>query len=260
MKIATLFLASLTFSAVAVAADAPRLALWVTDSIGMSAADKCNLPAASGLPATSPTLTERDVTAWNADNARWTLRTTRFAGGDAGQTLQDRCFVLAIDGKLIASGVVLSSYSARLIEFPIISVQNRNNALDLQLTAGNQGGRGRSIHVAALDAVLGQRANLERQLQRIPTDSNLMHTDIQGIGREWTAAVRQLIDAGKIREGMPIAEVIKHLGPPTRVVVSEENKRYSSYHWYFATPMHVNPLFEVWGDEGVVRSHAFGSR
>ncbi len=165
MKIVTLLLASLAFSATA---EPPaRLMLWITDPIGATSGSRCQLPestvAAPRLPTIQPTLTEGDVIAWNADNGRWTLNPVRFASGDAHAKLHDRCFVLAIDGKLISSGVVLSSHSARLIGFPTISVSNQNNALDLRLTSSNHESHLQLIHIDALDAVFRHSANLEPQ-------------------------------------------------------------------------------------------------
>ncbi|MGZ8984063.1 MAG: hypothetical protein ACXW11_08930 [Methylotenera sp.] len=158
MKKLTLLLASLAISAAATAADAPRLALWVTTPIGATSGVQCHLPptATSNLLATQPTLSEHDVTAWNKGNARWALNPTRFIGDTSRQKLQDHCFVLAIDGKLIRSGIILSSHSARLTRFPTISVYNQNNTLSLQLTSGNHGSDSRPIHVDVLDNVFSQ--------------------------------------------------------------------------------------------------------
>jgi len=65
--------------------------------------------------------------------------------------------VLAVDSKLISSGVVLSSHSSRLTGFPTLSVDSQNNALNLQLTSINHGSHSRLIHVETLNAVLEQR-------------------------------------------------------------------------------------------------------
>jgi hypothetical protein len=112
-------------------------------------------------------LTEQDIAAWDAHSARWTLKPSRFAAPAAAHNLQDHCFVLAIDGKLVSSGAVLSSYSARLITFPTLSVLTQSNAVSLQLNSGHRGTRSQPIHVAALDAVL---ARLPASLQS-PTGS-----------------------------------------------------------------------------------------
>lgn len=138
----------------------PRLALWVTDSIGTVSGDKCILASPptgeDRLPTIAPTLTEQDVIAWSADNASWTLNPASFASGDARQKLLDHCFVLAVDGRQISSGVILSSYSARLTRYPTIIVNDKNHSLSLQLTSGNRGGQLQLLHVDELDAVLGQ--------------------------------------------------------------------------------------------------------
>lgn len=169
MKKVLLFLAGLAFFTSVGATETPRLMLWITDPIGMNIA-KCHLPeplvGAPSLPTAVPTLTEHDVIHWNPDNGRWTLRPGRFTRSEISQKLQDHCFVLAIDGKLISSGVVLSARSARLTGFPTLNVYSQSNAPDLQLTSGNHGCHSRVIHLDALDAVLGQRAKLNGQLKQ----------------------------------------------------------------------------------------------
>jgi hypothetical protein len=159
MKSLTLFLACLALSATAAAADAPRLMLWATDSMGTPDGAQCALPTSPSpaLPASAPTLTEQDVTTWDARNARWTLNPTKFTPAAIVSMLQDHCYLLVLDGKLISSGVLLSGHSARLTGFDTISVYTRNNAPYLQLTSGNHGSHSRLIHVDALQAVLGQR-------------------------------------------------------------------------------------------------------
>lgn len=160
MKKVILFLAGLAFSIAAPAADDVRLALWVTDRIGVNSGIECyrtDSAAMPLLPATTPTLTEHDVTAWNPTQGRWTLDPARFAGTDAEKKLVDRCFILAIDGQPVSSGVVLSEYSARLTGFPTINVMNRNNVLDLQLLSSNHGPHMRLIHIDALKDVLSPK-------------------------------------------------------------------------------------------------------
>jgi hypothetical protein len=160
MKTLNLLLAGLALSAtinnaaIASNADTPRLAFWVTEPIGATSGSQCMLPASASQPSTPPTITERDVKAWNRETGKWTLDVTGAAIGAAAQKLQDRCFVLAIDGKLINSGVVLSSHSARLTGFPTVSMIILNDALDLQLTSSNHDKSMRLLHVDMLDAVL----------------------------------------------------------------------------------------------------------
>jgi len=266
MKAAKLFLLSLALSTSAVA-DTTRLALWVTDSIGATSGVQCNLQTPStpepSLPATKPTLTENDVTTWNAENGHWTLNPARYSGTDGAQKLQDRCFVLAIDGKLISSGVVLSSHSARLTRFPTLSVYNRDHSLDLRLTSGNRGSQSTLIHVDALNDVLERGANLKWQLHRIRSitaEAQYSQDKLLQIGHEWTAAVQKLIDQKQIRKDVPIAHVIMHLAPPTSITTPEGNHRNASYLWYFDTPRHVNPTFNVQTEDGMVHSYSFGHR
>jgi hypothetical protein len=144
----------------ALAADPVRLGLWVTDSIGLGNGEQCALsPAVADrldLAATLPTLTERDVVAWSRANAMWQLDVARFKGNDGGYPLQDHCYVLAIDGKVISSGIMLSSHSARLTGLHTISVALRGEVLRLQLSSGNHGRFAHLIHVDALDAVFGR--------------------------------------------------------------------------------------------------------
>ncbi len=253
LAVALLF-AGLAFSGSAPAAEPARLALWITDPIGNSDGRQCDLTghhaAGQAVPERRPTLTERDVGAWRADSARWTLHPTRIPVPNQSK-LTDRCFVLALDGKKI-SGVVLSSHSARLTMLPTISIYTEGDALELQLTSGNHGRDMWLIHVDALDAVLGGRARLERQLQRL--NENDGHNP-QLLDREWTAAIRHLIDRKQIRPGMQIAEVIRHLGQPSGISGPAENR---IYRWYFNTPMHVNSVFVVKMDGDVVREYSFG--
>lgn len=157
MSKAWVLLAGLAFSAGVLAADAPRLTLWVTDSISTTHITQCHIPANSlasvDLPTSLPTLTESDVSAWDPARGLWTLPPARFAAQGRNK-LEDHCFMLAIDGKLISSGVVLSSHSARLTRIPTISVYTRSNRVELQLIAGYDGNQRRLIHGDKLNEVL----------------------------------------------------------------------------------------------------------
>ncbi|HJV76372.1 MAG TPA: hypothetical protein VJ654_19275 [Noviherbaspirillum sp.] len=166
MKNLLLLLSGLVFAASAAAADAARLAVWVTAPVGTTSGIQCDLeasPASAGrlqatpLPPTPPTVTERDVIAWNRSTGRWTLDPARFAGIESAQRLQDHCFLLAIDGKLVSSGIVLSEYSARLTGFPTLIVLNRGNVLTFELLSSNHGTSMRHLHADALNAVLREK-------------------------------------------------------------------------------------------------------
>ena len=135
---------------------APRLALWITDPIGATPGDHCQLPPDTPTPAAAPTLTEQDVSRWQHENGRWHLDPARFGSVAAAHALQDHCFVLAIDGKMLSSGVVLSSYSARLTGMNTLNVYQQEKSLYLQLTSGNHGNLQHLLYVDALNAVLGK--------------------------------------------------------------------------------------------------------
>lgn len=158
--------AGLVFAGSVAAAEQPRLALWITEPIGTSSGSKCNLNLsaadAAKLPVTSPTLTERDVIAWNPSTARWKLDPARFTDNEHAQQLKDHCFILAIDGKPAASGMALAEYSARLSGFPTMIILSRNNALELELLSNNHGGMMRHLHADALGNILRQKNTKEK--------------------------------------------------------------------------------------------------
>ena len=137
---------------------APRFMLWITEPIGATNAIQCNLQISPAtflkLQMNKSTLTEQDVIAWDTRKALWTLDPVRFGRSKSMEELQDHCFVLAIDGKLASSGVVLADYSARLIRFPTISVHHRNEFLDMQLTEGFYGSHSQPILVDEINTVL----------------------------------------------------------------------------------------------------------
>ena len=162
MKKLSALLVGLTLSASAAAAS-PRLALWITEPIGATNGTQCNLQTSfipKELSTMQPTLTEQDITAWDTVRAIWTLNSARFDSNNDVFKLQDHCFVLSIDGKLISSGVVLSAHSARWIGFPTLRVYDRGGEVNLQLISSNQSSNVRPIHVDALDAVLGRRTSV----------------------------------------------------------------------------------------------------
>lgn len=102
-----------------------------------------------------------------------------------------------------------------------------------------------------------QQANLEQQMRRIPPASP---TQMQNIGREWAAAIQQLIEEKEIQQGMPVSLLIKHLGPPSSISSLSEKQLYTTYHWYFSTPMHTNPVFDAQIDNEIVRSYLLERR
>jgi hypothetical protein len=115
--------------------------LWITQSIaGLSDVSVCRLPTADSIepPNIGPMLTEHDVAEWNDQTGVWRLEEHRFPNQKAGWRLVDHCFVLAIDGKQVSSGVVLWKHSARLTKIPTLLVSTWHHALVLQLASGSK--------------------------------------------------------------------------------------------------------------------------
>lgn len=148
----------------ATAADSPRLALWVTETITLSSKIECQSlsDALINLPITQPVLTERDVHRWNVTTGQWTLDPTRYNRDTTVPQLQDHCFVLAIDGKRISSGVILSARSARLTELPVLRVTTHHGMVTLQLTVKEHNAAETLIHRQLLDEVLANSGNHDK--------------------------------------------------------------------------------------------------
>lgn len=119
----------------------PRLALWVTEAIGNNSADTCFKPQLSlsgvDLPSSTPTFTERDVDGWNPVTATLTITATVLVRNHSSQKLQNHCYILVVDNKVVSSGVMLASYSARLTKIDTIKVATNHQQVTLQLTAGH---------------------------------------------------------------------------------------------------------------------------
>jgi hypothetical protein len=140
MKIKVLWFACWVFCASAACAEPPRMQLWITQSnAGLTDVSVCRPPTDSSAPPNiSLLLTEHDVVAWSKQTGAWSLDAHRFPNTKAGWQLVDHCFVLAIDGKPISSGVVLWKHSARLTKIPTLLVSMRHHSLMLQLASGSK--------------------------------------------------------------------------------------------------------------------------
>lgn len=247
-------LATLFFVSATAVAQAPRLELITTEPIGQSSGSQCVLP--DGVfpepSASGTTLSERDVVRWEAWNATWTLDSQRFPAGVAREQLADRCFVLAIDGKPIVSGLALPVDSGHLTGYPALNVIPRNGEMVLQLTLGNHH-HIRLMHEHALDAVLGNQANLANELALAKLTQRY-----EAAAQAWVAAVNRLVAQKAIRRGVSVEEVIAQLGAPTSSSTDVADK--ALHVWYFDSPMHVNPTFSVEAVGGTVSNFAQGSR
>jgi hypothetical protein len=72
---------------------------------------------------------------------RWQGGQIRLRGEGAGleqtRDLWDKCFALAVDGRVIVSGTTLVPHSARLLRFPVLQVlswRSREESLEFELT------------------------------------------------------------------------------------------------------------------------------
>lgn len=261
-----LALATTCLGTAALAAPASRLALWITSPVGLTNASECDLTrlapgAPFALPATPPSLTEDDISDWDPASGRWTLDQTRFPADEMASGLRDHCFVLALDGKPLSSGVILASHSARLIKFPTLSIERHGGTLQLRLLSQHAAPpMAQLLHVEILAEVLDRAANLEWQLRRMKAQANPLMVNYNQRSAEWVAAVRQRIGNKAIRPGMPVTNLITHLGPPSRISPQEDTPGIARYSWYFNTPMHVNPIFVVRVENGIVVSYKLSSR
>lgn len=246
-------LAGLIVIATNAAAEAPRLVLSITESIGQSDGEQCTLGKLPAMASpVSLTLTEWDAVAWHAEYGRWTLDPNRFPIDGAMPKLVDRCFILSINGKVIEAGVALSVNTPRMTGYPTLNVIPKDGDLVLQLTSGNHGRHIRLLHRQAMDAVLGNPASLPQWLARVHGPGEYTFA-----GNAWSNAVRRLIDQKVIRTGMPIADMVTHLGPPSSTRGTDDAKTYT---WYFNTPMHVNPAFTVRAEGDVVSAWSLDRR
>lgn len=130
-------------------AESPRLTLWITEPVGATNAAHCHA-IAPRIPPGPPDITEHDVTGWDPESAAWILDPNRLS--ETARMPADRCFVLALDGKII-SGVILSTHSARLIRFPTLAVDTRKCMLSWRLTSGH-GGAAFPLEHELLDRIL----------------------------------------------------------------------------------------------------------
>lgn len=236
-----------------------HLSLWVTNTFGLTDGHQCVQPVGSALPSTSPTLTDEDVFLGDEGLAYWVLDTDAFEAPESEFALTDRCFVLALDGRLIASGVVLASRSERLTALPTLIVDEMGKAVRLRLTVGNGNMPAELLHVKLLHRVFAQRAHLQAQLQRFSMVSKAEPLADQQYSMQWNSAVMYLMDSGRIRRGMPFADLYALLGQPSMIGVLEIDQS-TRHHWYFNTPKHINPLFEARVQNGLVLHFALSTR
>lgn len=142
-------------------AETPRLSLWITEAIGATNAAQCAQPAphdSTKLAALRARATyqveEADVALWDRATATWTLRDDGTPLRERAWKMADRCFILWIDGKAVATGVALWTYSARLVRMPVLSLSTEGGALSLRLGANHGGSSSIPVVPDRIDEVL----------------------------------------------------------------------------------------------------------
>ncbi|OAN45228.1 hypothetical protein A6A04_20935 [Paramagnetospirillum marisnigri] len=114
------------------------------------------LPAAAGALSDCPERAAMAVHAKSADAhllisealVRWQGGQIRLAGGgrdlEKNRDLWDKCFALAVDGRVIVSGATLVPHSARLLRFPVLQVlswRGREEPLEFELVPAFPAGK-----------------------------------------------------------------------------------------------------------------------
>ena len=102
------------------------------------------------------------------------------------------------------------------------------------------------------------RCKVRKQLARLHDRGGFWarNSAYREIRRDWVEAVQELVDMGKIRVGTSRSVVEGLLGKPTS---TSEHEGTVWLRWYFSTPMHVNPAFDVEVKDDKVVSFGFTS-
>ena len=228
-------------------AQAERLSLAFTDLMPED-------PAACMAPGPEPigAITEDDVGAWLPEDSRWYFNPER-ADPTTGAKVLNRCFILTVDGKEITRGIALSCDSPRESIAPTLIV-SQDKVLTFQLKTGNRVPSVSPFLSEEVKRVLGQKTNLRVQIGKATPFSGRT-----GPGPfSWRSSVETLIAANKITTEMSLASIFALLGQPT-LSVDEAGGTGQILRWYFASPMHVNPMFVVLARDGLVKQFTFES-
>ena len=111
--------------------------LWIVTPAAAGALSDCPERAANAVSAKSADahlLTSEALVRWQGGQIR-----LRGEGKNLEQKrdLWDKCFALAVDGRVIISGATLVPHSARLLRFPVLQVlswRSRDENLEFELT------------------------------------------------------------------------------------------------------------------------------
>jgi hypothetical protein len=139
--IKTLFTLAILICAYA-QAESPRLSLSITEAIGATDARQCALPARlvqmhpeSWKKKITYQVTDADITGWDPVKGIWNVSGASIPAPDIARRVVDRCFIILVDGKPVASGVALWTYSARLMRMPVLGVSASADSVSFRLGA-----------------------------------------------------------------------------------------------------------------------------
>jgi hypothetical protein len=132
-------------SVMAAPAQAGETQLWIVSPAAAGALSDCPERAAMAVHAKSADahlLTSEALVRWQGGQIR-------LPGGDLEhkRDLWDKCFALAVDGRVIVSGATLVPHSARLLRFPVLQVlswHGREERLEFELLPAFPAGRSTS--------------------------------------------------------------------------------------------------------------------
>ena len=236
-----------------VAAESVGFKLWIT---ARSAEDAINCPKVAPRTSTSVdvTLSEKDIFRWRNADGEILLKANTLSS----ESIANHCFVLELDKKVAASGVMTHQAKKPFEGGSRLLVSKFGYLPTLQFTALNALGRSEPILLREIDAVLGNKANMNRQLKRL---ENYFGRDEFAaktlLSREWSAAVEDLATKKILDKDAPLEVAMGHLGDPTRCVV---DANYRSCSWYFEIGAHINPRLEIFAVDGKITGYEFGRR
>jgi len=115
-------LAAFLVMAQPVLAEAADIRLWLVAPDPAGDLSHCPERARREVAARSPAARLLE----SAAELRWGGGTVELPGATAdGAGLADRCFALAVNGRLVAAGATLRPYSARRLRFPVLQILPR---------------------------------------------------------------------------------------------------------------------------------------
>lgn len=126
--------ACLLFAAAASAAQTPRLALWITETIDPTEGGRCvQLQTTEAAISTAPTLTDNDIVLWDEKTYEWFVDPAKFDVSAMYGWLH-HCYALALDGVVVSRGIMRSRFDAALSAMPALHLRRRTTPQAEHLT------------------------------------------------------------------------------------------------------------------------------